>query len=72
MEDSSTYQLILRRGRIADAREGVLRQGRLKFGQPADAATQLQIDNIADLDQLHALGDRLLFVSSWVDLLAET
>ena len=71
MKDSSTYQLILQRGRIEGARDTVLDMGSIKFGQPADAATQSQIEGIADLDRLRALSERILSVSSWADLLAE-
>jgi hypothetical protein len=70
VEDSSTYQLIIRRGCIADARDSVLDMGAIKFGQPADAATQSQIESITDLERLIALRRRLLFVTSWSDLLA--
>jgi hypothetical protein len=72
VEESSTYQLIVRRGRIIEARHTLLRQGKNKYGPPADAATQSQIDSITDLDHLEAMTDRIPFVSSWSDLLAET
>ncbi len=71
MKDSSTYQLILQRGRIEGARDTLLRQGLVKFSQPADAATQSQIDGITDLEHLQALCERILSVSSWADLVAE-
>lgn len=72
VEESSTFQFVLRRGRVEEARLTFLRQGKTRFGQPADAVTQSQIDGITDLDRLHAMTDRIPFVSSWADLLAET
>jgi hypothetical protein len=71
LKDSSTYQLIVRRDRILQAQRILTRLGAIKFGQPADAATQSRIDSITDLDRLHAISDQLLSVSSWADLLAE-
>jgi hypothetical protein len=69
MEESSTYQLIKAKGRVEEARELVLRLGRLKFGEP-DAASLLAVEGITDLKRLEALGERLLVVSSWQELLA--
>jgi hypothetical protein len=71
MKDSTTYQFIIHRGRLAGARHTVFRLGSIKFGQLADAATRSQIESIADLDRLDAIADRVLLVSSWADLLAE-
>jgi hypothetical protein len=71
MKDSSTYQLMVRRGQLAGVRHTVLRMGANKFGQPADAATRSQIESITDLERLDALIDRIPLVSSWSELLAE-
>jgi hypothetical protein len=71
MKDSSTYQFVLRRGRIEGGRESLIDQGAVKFGQPADAAAQSQIESITDLERLTALRRRFLFVTFWEDLLAE-
>ena len=71
VEESSTYQFVLRRGRIDGVRHSVLRMGANKFGRPADAETQLRIDSITEIDHLDALMDRIPSASSWADLLAE-
>ena len=71
MEESSTYQLVLRRGRIIEARHTLLRQGKSKFGPLTDVSTHSQVESITDLELLEALTDRIPVVSSWEDLLAE-
>jgi hypothetical protein len=73
MEESSTYRAILARGiakgQLQGASRFLLRQGRIKFGEP-DAATVANIRNIADLEKLHGMAVRLLHVRSWQDLFA--
>jgi hypothetical protein len=71
VEESSSYQYVLRRGRIEDARDSLFDLGSIKFGQPANASSRSQIESIIDLEHLTALRRRLLDVSSWDDLLAE-
>jgi hypothetical protein len=71
MEESTTYQLIVKRGRIQEARAFLLRMGRSKFGGPADAVTTAALEQITDLERLETLGERLLHVSNWQELLAE-
>lgn len=81
MEESVTYQAILRRGRSEGRTEGrsegrseeaaalVLRLGTRKFGVPA--ADQLAaLSAITTLDRLHDLADRVLTATSWDELLA--
>ncbi len=81
IEESSVYQGILKRGeaqgiakgiakgRIEDARETLLRQGRKKLGPPGEKV-EAEITALADLDRLHDLIDRILDVSTWDELLA--
>lgn len=73
MRDSSTYQWIVNEGRVEgalnEARKIVLRQGRIRFGQP-NAAQEATLQAISDLDQLERLSDQLVTVASWQDLLA--
>lgn len=69
MEESTTYQLIVSRGRVAEARQFLLRQGRKKFGPP-DPVTTTALEAVTDLERLEQLGERLLDVSSWQELLA--
>jgi hypothetical protein len=72
MEESSTYQRILSkgvdRGRRDEARRILLRQGRIKFGEP-DPSVRALIEGIDQLERLENLGDRLLWVTSWQELL---
>jgi hypothetical protein len=67
LEDSTTYQYILRKGAIRHTRQLLLRQGRAKFGEP-DAATVARIEVIDDLDQLDRLGERLVTAATWQEL----
>jgi predicted transposase YdaD len=84
MEQSATYQAIVRRGREEGRQEGreegrqegrtdearrtLLRLGELKFGVPAGAARSA-IEAIQELSMLEALTDRLLNAASWQELL---
>jgi hypothetical protein len=63
MQESTTYQKILRdgrdEGRIEEARGLLLRQGSRRFGEP-DATTVATIEGIRDIDRLEALCDRFV------------
>jgi hypothetical protein len=63
MEESATYQAIVRRGRAEEARHLLLLQGEAKFGRP-DAATRAAIEGIGELARLEELGVRLLSVET--------
>ena len=68
MRESSTYQLILEEGAVAEAHEMLLKQGRVRFGTPtAEQANRLK--GVEDLDRLRRLAVRLLKVTSWDALL---
>lgn len=73
MEESATYQAIVRRGREEGRAEGerrlLLLQSKAKFGPP-DAAIQAALENINDLAQLEDLGVRLMTAASWQELLS--
>ncbi len=77
IEESSVYQDIFgkgeatgeARGRAAEAREILLRQGRKKLG-PSSETVEATITSLGDLDRLNALLDRILDVSTWDELLA--
>lgn len=77
MEESTTYQAIIAKGRAegraegqaVEARKILLRQGGKRFGPP-DARTREAIEAITDIDRLEQLTERLLDVSSWDELLA--
>jgi hypothetical protein len=68
MEQSTTYQAIVRRGRVEEARYLLLLQGATKFGVP-DAAARAALESISDLKQLEELGVRLMSAESWQELL---
>jgi hypothetical protein len=70
MQESVTYQKILREGRVEGARRFLRRFGTERFHEP-DAATVAAIEEIRDIDRLEALADRLLDpgVRGWNDLL---
>jgi hypothetical protein len=72
-EDSSVVQASMKRaeqkGALAHARAQLLRLGKAKFGLPT-AAHRATVNAIAELDRLDALGERLLTVNSWKELLS--
>jgi predicted transposase YdaD len=68
MEQSATYQAIVRRGRAEGVRRVLLLQGEAKFGPPDDA-TRAAIEAIGDLTQLEELSVRLVSAGSWHELL---
>jgi hypothetical protein len=67
LEASSTYQMLLDRGRIDEARKLLLQLGRIRFGPP-DAPTRTAIETLKDLERL---SERLLDALSWAELLAQ-
>jgi hypothetical protein len=73
MRESVTFQAILEEGeqtgRIKELHRTILRLGRVRFGE-ADEATRLQIEAMRDIERLEDLTERLLFVSSWDELMA--
>jgi len=71
MEESVTYQAIVRRGRLQELRLTILRQGRKRFG-PADGDTETALANIMDLERLQRMSERLLDAASWQELLQST
>jgi predicted transposase YdaD len=72
MEESATYQAIVRRGREEGRAEGARRllllQGEAKFGPP-DAAARAALESIDDLARLEELGVRLMSAGSWQEVL---
>jgi hypothetical protein len=69
LEDSTTYQWLLGKGRAEGMQKVILVQGRKRFGPP-DAATEAAIKAIADQGRLERLADRVLDATGWPDLLA--
>jgi hypothetical protein len=85
MEESTTYQAILRKGRTQGKVEGrtegrtegraeeatrmLLMQGRTRFRTPPPPAIAAAIGSITDIEQLEQLGVRLVEVNSWEELI---
>ena len=68
MSDSDTCMMILDEGRVDEAKNVILRQGRKKFGPPDESITT-KLNVITDLEKLHRLQERLLEVANWQELL---
>jgi hypothetical protein len=74
MQESTTYQAILREGREVGRIDGeqqiLLRQGTKKFGKP-DPAIRSAIEAITDIQRLEALGERIIEpgIRDWNELL---
>jgi hypothetical protein len=63
MRESSTYQAILRKGRIEALQKTLLRIGRQRFGVPSEVV-QARVTALTDEEQLERLTERLLAVST--------
>ena len=69
MEESTTYQLIMRRGETRMLRETILELGRRKFSEPS--AEQVQVlEQLTDRERLRELTYRILDATTWEELLA--
>jgi len=70
VQESTTYQAILREGRIAGVQHFLVRQGTKRFGKP-DSAILAAIEAIKDFERIAALAERLLDaeVRDWHSLL---
>ena len=70
MQESTTYQKILRDGRIQGEQRLLLLWGTQRFGEPDDA-TVAAVEGIRDIDRLEGLAKRILDpeIQSWGDLL---
>ena len=69
MEESTTYQAIIRKGRLSEVRQILLRQGQKLFG-PVDDTTVVALNAIDDVRKLEDLTERILDVGGWQELLA--
>jgi hypothetical protein len=70
MQESTTYQAILKQGQVAGEQKVLIRLGTKKFGKP-DAGSLAAIEGIRELERLEALGERMLDaeVRDWKSLL---
>jgi hypothetical protein len=69
MEESTTYQYILRQGAAREAQKLLLRHGARKWGPPGEDILAT-VRGINDLDRLERMDDALPTASSWQELLA--
>ena len=81
MEESTTYQAILRRGEKRGEERGeergetrgiqetILQLGRLRFGEPS-AEQARSLNGITNRERLQQLAARIFDVTTWQDLLA--
>jgi len=68
MEQSATYQAIVRKSRAEEARRMLLLLGEKQFG-PATATARAAIEGMNDVAQLEDLAVRLMSAASWQELL---
>jgi hypothetical protein len=68
MEESTTYQAIARKERLAEARHILLRLGGKRFG-PVDDTTAASLNAIDDIQQLEELSERVYDVANWQELI---
>jgi hypothetical protein len=64
MEESTTYQAIVKKGRLAEARKFLLLIAEDKFGPPSEDVLAA-INALDDADQLEQLGRCVNKVTSW-------
>ncbi len=69
LDYSSAKPWVVKGCRIFEARTMIIAQGTFKFG-PITPENEARLEAIKDLEQLEALGIRLLAVSTWDELLA--
>jgi hypothetical protein len=69
MEDSVTYQAIIRRGAVEELQKVLARLGELQFQKPPTKKARTALKRIADLDTLERLTERVLTAESWEELL---
>jgi hypothetical protein len=68
MQESGTYQLILEEGAVKYAREMLLEQGEIRFGEPTEKQKN-KLSTIEDLERLKRMARSVLTAKSWDALL---
>ncbi|VTU00741.1 unnamed protein product [Gemmataceae bacterium] len=71
LRDTPGVQLFLREGAVEHTRELILKQGRVKLGEPTDKQAA-KLGAIQDLDRLDRIAIKLLTAKSWDGLLRVT
>lgn len=69
LEDSTTYQGIMRRGEARGRQNSLLEMARHRFGPPTPQA-EAAVRATADLDRLRRMAERIFDATGWDDLLA--
>ena len=69
MHESTAYDIILDEGRLEGEIRLLLLLGQKRFG-PAEPATEAALKATKDLERLERMGEAILTVSSWKELLA--
>jgi hypothetical protein len=69
MEESTTYQAIVRKGCLTEARKLLFMFGEEQFGAPSEAARSA-INALDNLEQIEQYCKRVTHVGSWDELLA--
>jgi hypothetical protein len=69
LEDSTTYQGIMRRGQARGRQDTLLEMGQKRFGPPTTQA-EAAVRATADIDRLRRMAERIFDVTGWDDLLA--
>jgi hypothetical protein len=67
VEESTTYQYVLRQGGIKVAREIIVDLGQNRCGRP-DAAAMAVLNGITNLDRLKRMARKIHRVNSWKEL----
>jgi hypothetical protein len=77
MEESSTYQAIVQKGRAIERSEAaiamrqlILEMGENRFGASAGKQAREALEEIVNLDDLRNITKRILIAESWDELLA--
>lgn len=69
VSETTAFEAILEEGQVRGQRKLILQLGRQRFG-PCDAATEAAIQAIEDPERIERMGNALLTVNSWQELLA--
>jgi hypothetical protein len=69
MGESDTYLAIIDEGQEVGMKKLLLRMGQKRFGPPSEEI-RTRLQGITDIGRLERLGERLLEVASWDELLA--
>jgi hypothetical protein len=69
MKESFAYDVLIEEGEVKALRKTLLRQGRIRFGDPTEE-TEAAIGALSDVERLERLTERLVTANSWQELLA--